>query len=165
MQQPGVLNFAIVGILIVVLVWRNARPQTMTVSRLWMVPAFMVVITAVLIAGTVVQHAAIWALLGALVVGIIAGIPVGLARGHHSKVTHAPKSGNIIVEPSIVTMMIWLAAFGLKYAVKFFLPHAGSGVLVLSDGFIAFAVASVVAARYMIFKKFKALQPASAATP
>ncbi|MEO6912714.1 MAG: hypothetical protein ABI182_01660, partial [Candidatus Baltobacteraceae bacterium] len=159
------LNFVIVGVLIVVLVWRNARPQTMTVSRLWIAPAFMVVITAVLIAGTVVQHAAIWALLVALAVGIIAGVPVGLARGHHSKVSHAPKSGSIVVEPSIVTMMIWLAAFGLKYAVKFFLPHAGSGLLVFSDGFIAFAVASVVAARYVIFTKFKALEPVTAPTP
>ncbi len=162
MQQAQVLNFAIVAVLVAILVWRNSRPQTMTVSRLWIAPAFMVVITVLLIAGTVMPHAALWELLVALIAGLIAGIPVGLARGHHSKVTHAPKSGRIIVEPSIVTMMIWLAAFGLKYAVKFFLPHAGTGVLVFSDGFIAFAVASVLAARYVIFKKFKALEPAAA---
>ncbi|MDQ2680696.1 MAG: DUF1453 family protein [Candidatus Eremiobacteraeota bacterium] len=165
MHQTQLLNVAIVGVLIVIVVWRNARPQTMTVSRLWIMPAFMVLVTAFLIVGTVAQHAAIWLLAIALVIGIIAGVPVGLARGHHSRVRHADKSGRIVVEPSVVTMVIWLAAFGLKYAVKYFAPHAGPGVLVFSDGFIAFAVASVVAARYVIFKKFKALEAPVASAP
>lgn len=63
----------------------------------------------------------------------------------------------LIVDPSLVPLLIWIGAFGLRFGLRQFLPHAGPTALAAGDGFLAFAVASVVASRYVILTRFKAL--------
>lgn len=146
------------------IVFRNMRPQKLNMSRLWVLPGMLVLLSAfVIFGGTYAEYAngldapPVWELILAVATGIVLGIPLGLARGHASKVRLSEQKGILIVDPSIVVMIIWLAAFAVKYGLKSILPNAGPGLIVVSDGFLAFAVASVVTVRYVLFQKFKEL--------
>ncbi|MFN2527202.1 MAG: CcdC protein domain-containing protein [Candidatus Baltobacteraceae bacterium] len=166
LQQGGspVSTVLIVIVMAAFIVFRNMRPQKLNMSRLWILPGILVLLSAFVIFGaTYAQYAngvdtpPVWELIAAVAIGIVLGIPLGLARGHASKVRLSEEKGILIVEPSIAVMLIWLAAFALKYGLRAILPNAGPGLIVVSDGFLAFAVASVVTVRYVLFRKFKEL--------
>lgn|GEM_PF-1789886 len=172
MQQGGspLSTVLIVTVMAAFIVFRNMRPQKLNMSRLWILPGILVLLSAFVIFGaTYAQYAngvdtsPVWELIVAVAIGVVLGVPLGLARGHASKVRLSEKKGILIVEPSIVVMLIWLAAFALKYGLRAILPHAGPGLIVVSDGFLAFAVASVVTVRYVLFQKFKELHITQAA--
>ena len=65
-----------------------------------------------------------------------------------------------LVAPSIVPLLIWLVAYGARFALRAFLPDAGVSALAATDGLLAFAVASVISSRYVIAQKFLRLQEA-----
>ena len=142
-------------------VLRNLRPQKMTVSRFWIFPILMVALSGfVLWTSVVASPHAPWLGVVAGVIGVALGIPFGIARGHHSRIRLADH-GTFYVDPSIIVMLIWLAAFAVRYAIRAFLPEAGSLTLAVSDGALLFAIASLVVARLMIFRKYEALLAAA----
>jgi hypothetical protein len=55
-------------------------------------------------------------------------------------------------------MLIWLGAFGIRYAIRIFLPTAGDLTLGVSDGLLVFALTSVIVARIVIFRKYLTLK-------
>lgn len=140
-----------------VIVFRFMRPQRMTASRLWIGPVVMILLTGFVALSTVEAHAPLGAVALAMAIGVVAGVPFGLLRGRHSIVRKTDNPKVLMVEPSIIPLLIWLAAFGLRFAIRAFVPNAGPGALAASDGFLAFAVASVIAARYVIAQKFQEL--------
>ncbi len=166
MQQAGspVSTVLIVIVMAAFIVFRNLRPQKLNMSRLWILPGILVLLSAFVIFGSTYAEYAngleappVWESIVSVAIGIALGIPLGLARGHASKVRLSEQKGILIVEPSIVVLLIWLAAFAVKYGLKSVLPNAGPGLIVVSDGFLAFAVASVVTVRYLLSQKFKEL--------
>ena len=144
-------------------VFRNSRPQKMTVGRFWISPALYVVITGVLMWATLAEPipGLVVAGLIASAIGLVLGIPLGIARGHHSQVRLGETPGTFIVDPSIVVMLIWLGAFAVRFAVRMYLPNAGPFAIGATDGLIVFAIASVVTARVVIFRKYQALAAAA----
>lgn len=163
------MTVLIVILFAAIFVVRNLRPQKLNMSRLWVMPGVLVVLSLFVVGGGIyaeyangLQGPPLWELMLAVLVGIAAGIPLGLARGHASKVRLADQKGVLIVEPSVVVMVIWLAAFALKYGLKAILPNAGPGLMAVSDGFLLFAASSVVTVRYVLYTKFKELHVQSA---
>ena len=157
MQRPELYTLISFLIVAVVIVFRFTRPMRLTASRLWIAPAILVALTAFVIWGSVEAHASASAIGIAVVLGAAFGVPFGLLRGRHSRVRKTENPKVLLVEPSLIPFLIWLLAFGLRFAIRTFLPRAGPGTMAASDGFLAFAVASVIAARYVIAEKFKAL--------
>ena len=152
-------NVAITLAVLALVVYRNSRPQRMTVARFWILPGIVVLMTAFLMWSTLAASVpgVLVAGLIASVVGVALGIPVGIARGHHSNVKLGTSPGTFIVEPSIVVMLIWIGAFAVRYAVRLLLPNAGAMTLAATDGLVLFAVTSVLVARIVIFRKYLAL--------
>jgi hypothetical protein len=152
------MMLAVVGLV----VYRNSRPQKMTVGAFWIFPVLVVVLTGWLMWTTLAIHVPGVFLAGGIasIVGLALGIPLGIARGHHSNVRLGERPGTFVVDPSIVVMLIWLGAFALRFIVRMYLPTAGPGLLATTDGLVVFAVASLVTARIIIFRKYQALAAA-----
>ena len=171
MDQHGQMpptTYIIIFAAVALFIYRNMRPQKLTAARLWILPIFLVLLTALSIWGTSSlavpgsSPPAAWMVLLAIGIGLAAGIPLGLARGRASSVRLAEKEGTMIVEPSMIFAFIWLVAFALRFGLRLIVPHAGGAYFAISDGSIVFAASSIVALRYVLFTKFRALHLDSA---
>lgn len=146
-------------LILALVVYRNSRPQRMTVGRFWIFPGIVVILTAWLMWSTLAAPVPGIALAAgiACAIGLVLGIPLGIARGHHSQVRLGETPGTFIVDPSIVVMLIWLGAFAVRFIVRLYLPNAGPVALGATDGLVLFAVTSVLTARIVIFGKYREL--------
>ena len=153
------LTYLIILTALALVIFRNMRPQTMNISRLWLMPLILLVLVAVSFWATSVELpvSMIWLPVVAVIVGLAVGIPFGILRGRHSKMRAGDKPGIIIVEPSAITLILFFVAFAARYLIRFFMPTAGPIAIAPADGFLAFAIASVIASRFILFKRFKAL--------
>ena len=144
-------------------IYRQSRPMKLTLLGLWLLPAFLILISIFSIAVTSLAQvpgiAAPAPLLVAVAVlaGLAAGIPLGLTRGRASTVRLGDTKGTMIVEPSLLFALIWFAAFALRFGLRALIPMASPAYFALSDASLAFAVSAIVALRYVLFGKFKAL--------
>jgi hypothetical protein len=143
-------------VLAIVIVVRFLRPIRMHAARLWASPAILVLLSIVLIAGSAERTSPATIAL-AVVVGVVLGLPFGFLRGRHTDVRKTEDPQVLLVAPSIVPLIIWLVAYGARFALRAFLPEAGVTAQATTDGLLAFAVASVVSARYVIAQKFREL--------
>lgn len=146
-------------VLAVVIVVRFLRPIRMRAARLWVAPVILVALSLIVIGGSVEREAPA-AIAVAAVAGLIFGLPFGLLRGRHTDVRKTDDPQVLLVAPSVVPLIIWLVAYGARFALRAFLPEAGVTAQAASDGLLTFAVASVVASRYVIAQKFRELQAA-----
>ena len=98
-----------------------------------------------------------------LLVGIVAGLPFGVLRGLHTDVRLTDRPGVMYLGSSWITMLIYVAAFGLRYAVRMMLPSRGVSS-VIGDALLAFALGFIVASYVVIYQKYErelAQQPAA----
>lgn len=163
MTQQQLIQWIPMLLVLGLVIYRNSRPQVMNEVRFWVAPVLVVLLTGFMFYGAyeTTPGAMTFALI-ASAVGLVLGIPLGIARGHHSQVRLHDKDGHFIVDPSLVVMLIWLGAFGVRFAIRAFLPHAGDLTTGISDGLVVFAVASVIVARIVIFRKYLALKASNA---
>ena len=129
----------------------------MRASRLWVAPAIVILLTIFLVFGEMEQHVSPLGISLGLALGLALGLPFGLLRGRHTDVRKTDDPKVLVVQPSIAPLLIWLVAFGGRFALRAFLPQAGPDAIAASDGLLAFAVASIVGARYVIAQKFREL--------
>lgn len=157
--QQNLTTYLIIIAALALVIFRNLRPQTVTVSRLWLMPAILLVLGLITFWATSAQMppSALWISAAAILIGVSVGIPFGIVRGHHSKVRAGKRPGTFIVEQSAITLLVFLLAFAVRFLIRFFVPQAGPGLIASSDGFLAFAIASVVTARYVLYARFKGL--------
>jgi hypothetical protein len=149
----------LVSILVVavVIVVRFLRPIRMRASRLWVSPAILILLTIFLVFGEMEQRASPLGISLGLILGLALGTPFGLLRGRHTDVRKTDDPKVLVVQPSIAPLLIWLVAFGGRFALRAFLPTAGPDAVAASDGLLAFAVASIIGSRYVIAQKFREL--------
>src|SRR5580698_10300729 len=143
-------------VLAVVIVVRFMRPIRMRAARLWVSPAILVVLSLVLV-GASAEQTPPGTIAIAGIAGLVLGLPFGLLRGRHTDVRKTEQPGVLLVAPSIVPLIIWLVAYGARFALRAFLPEAGVTAQAASVGLLAFAVASVISSRYVIAQKFREL--------
>jgi hypothetical protein len=162
-QQPPFATTAIIyAIAIALFVWRIARPQRMSVVRLWIMPVVLLALTALSIWANAYAAARIgqappppWQLALVLLIGATLGVPLGFLRGRHSEVKPTDRPGVLFVHSSPLIIVIWLAAFVARAAVRAYLPHAQSGAALGGDALLAFAMAALITSYYAIYKKYR----------
>lgn len=153
-------------IVIGVVVWRNLRSQKISLARLFLTPVLFVVIIGITVWGNgFIAVSSPLTIAIALLIGIALGIPVGLLRGRHTTVRPSDRPRVMILDASWQTMAIYLGAFGIRYLARLAFPLTSPLGSAIGDGALAFAGATIIAAYYVIYRKFKALeaQPAAAA--
>ena len=158
MQHGGAASAAIYVLFIgLVVYFRLLRPVRLRASRLWTGPIILVFVTGLLIWESYEGHVALPVIAGAVVIGFVLGLPLGLLRGRHTKVEPTGQPGVLIVQPAIIPLAIWGIAFLARFAVRYFLPHAGTTALASTDGLIAFALGSIIGARFVLAQRFREL--------
>lgn len=154
---PPWAQFVPLAIVAILLVVRLARPQRITVTRMWVGPIILVLLCAFAIyAGETFHPAPAWEIALALLVGAIAGVPLGILRGMHTDVRPTDRRGVMYLGSSWVTGAIFVFAFGIRYAVRAFASRQGALSGAVGDGVLGFAIAFIVASYIVIFRKYEA---------
>lgn len=163
-QPPLTMTLLIYVVAIAVFVWRMSRPQRTTVFGLWFRPILLLIITGFAIWSsnfTLVAMGQIppplWEIAAVLILGAAFGVPLGLLRGRHSEVKPTERRGVMYVHSSPVIVIIWIAAFVARAALRYLLPGAQRGASVWGDGLLAFAVAALITSCFMIYAKYRDL--------
>jgi hypothetical protein len=142
----------------VVLAIRMLRPQRISVTRMWVSPIVLCALTAwVIYANNLMNPAPPFEIALGLLIGGIAGVPFGILRGMHTDVRPTDRPGVMYLGSSWVTLIIFAAAFGLRYAIRLMLPQHGSLTGTVGDGLLAFAIVFIGASYVVIFRKYEAL--------
>jgi len=158
-QQHGGATAALIYVLVIgaIVYFRLLRPVRLRASRLWTGPLLLCAVTGFLVWESFEQNVSFALIASAVVIGIVLGFPLGLLRGRHTKVQPTGEPGVLVVQPAIIPLAIWGIAFLARFAVRYFLPHAGPVALAASDGAIAFALGSIIGARFVIAQRFREL--------
>lgn len=164
-SQPSVTSTLVIYALALgILVWRFSRPQKMAVWRLWFMPLLLLILTAynlyltpqlALLEGTVAPPA--WQTAFAALVGLAAGIPLGMVRGRHSDVSLGDRPNTIYIKSSMVVLFVWLGAFALKALLRY-VAHGSPVAIALGDGLLVFAISALITSYVMIWQKYQTLR-------
>jgi hypothetical protein len=159
--NPLYTQVAIYVVIAALLIFRNTRPQRLTITRMFVSPAIFAVLTALTIwGGQQVTPAPPWEIAVALVLGALAGIPLGLLRGHHTTVRATEKPGVMYLDPSWIVLAIWLGAFAARSFLRYIFA-GGPLAAVVGDGLLMFAATTIIVSYYAIYKKYKELEVAA----
>jgi nitrate/nitrite transporter NarK len=155
-------NQLILYVLIVAyIIFRVSRPQRISVVRLWITVGAAMVLPAVVVYPSVVfLHVAVWEIAIAALVGLVFGVPIGLLRGHHTPVSTTETHGVMRLGASWTTALIYLLAFGGRFAIRLVLPPTSPLGNVVSDGLIFFAIGIIGATYYAVYRKYEQLDHA-----
>src|SRR5579862_3293652 len=128
MQSSGTapvwVQFIPYVIVVIILTVRFLRPQRISVTRMWIAPIILCAIAGLAIYGAAIANPApVWMIALGIVLGGIAGIPFGILRGMHTDVRPTNKPGVMELGTSWITMAIFIGAFGLRFAIRSFMPQ------------------------------------------
>lgn len=125
---------------------------------MWITPILLCALTAwAIYANELLNPAPPLEIALGLVVGAAAGIPFGILRGVHTDVRPTDRRGVMHLGSSWVTVVIFVVAFGLRYAARMLMPHRGSLAAAIGDGLLAFAISFIVTSYVVIFRKYERL--------
>ena len=159
----GVLGTQIIVWIFVVglVLYRSSRPQRISVTRMWIMAAVLMLVAAMVIySGETLFPAPAWQIALGLLIGTAAGIPVGLLRGAHTQVSTTDRPGVLHLGPSWATAAIYLAAFGVRAIIRFFVPMNSPLGTVAGDGALMFAIVILATTYYVVYRKYEALSAA-----
>ena len=158
-------NIAIYVVVIALILYRVSRPQRISVTRMWIWVGMLMLLAAFAVYGSAVMfHPAPWEIVVSAVLGLVLGVPLGLLRGHHTQVSATARHGVMRLGASWITALIYLAAFGGRFAVRLVLPPTSAVGNVVSDGLIFFAIGIIGATYYAVYRKYEQLDHATPAS-
>ncbi|MBV8345954.1 MAG: hypothetical protein JO190_13310 [Candidatus Eremiobacteraeota bacterium] len=127
-------------------------------TRMWITPILLCALTAwAIYANELLNPAAPQEIVLGVLAGAIGGIPFGILRGMHTEVRPTDRRGVMYLGSSWITVVIFAAAFGLRYAARMLMPHRGSLAATLGDALLAFAIAFIATSYLVIFRKYERL--------
>jgi hypothetical protein len=154
---PGWAQLLPLAIVLVLLTIRTIRPTRISITRMWLTPIILCGLAAFAVyANETLQPAAPWLVAAGLLAGLAAGVPFGILRGMHTDVRPTDRPGVMYLGSSWITMVIFLGAFGLRFAVRDLMPRHGAISGVIGDALLAFAIAFIAASYIVIFRKYEA---------
>ena len=157
-------NIAIYVVLIALVLYRSSRSQRISVARMWFYAILLMFLAGLAISGSfVLFRPPVWQIGAAVVLGLLAGIPVGLLRGHHTQVRATERHGVMQLGPNWATAAIYIGAFVARFIIRSLLPPTSAVGNVVSDGLLFFAVGIVGATYFAVYQKYEALDHATTA--
>ncbi|HTU71056.1 MAG TPA: hypothetical protein VMF11_12150 [Candidatus Baltobacteraceae bacterium] len=154
-------NLLILVVIMAIVLYRSSRPQRTSVGRMWAFAVILILLAAVSIYGSFAQfNPPIWQIAAAVVLGLAAGIPLGLLRGHHTQVSATDRHGVMQLGPSWATALIYVGAFVGRAVIRLMLPPTSGVGNVVGDGLLFFAIGIIGATYYAVYRKYEALDHA-----
>jgi sugar phosphate permease len=149
-------------VFIALILFRASRPQRISVTRMWVMAIILMLIGAFAIYGyEQLNPAPAWEIAAAMALGIAAGIPVGVLRGHHTQVSATDRHGVMQLGPSWATAGIYIGAFALRLVLRMLAPPASPLGTVVGDGVLIFAIAIIGTTYFVVYRKYEALDHAT----
>lgn len=160
------MQFIPLIIIVALLAVRMIKPQRISVTRMWVMPLILCVISAWVIYENNHLFPAPPLEIGlALAIGAVVGLPFGILRGMHTTVRPTERPGVMYLGSSWATLAVFVVAFVLRYAVRAVLPMHATITAVVGDGLLAFAIVFLAVSYAVIFRKYEAEAAARAAMP
>ena len=129
---------------------------------MWVTPIFLCALTGwVIYANELLNPAPPYEIAIGVVIGALCGIPFGIVRGMHTVVRPTERRGVMYLGSSWITLLIFVAAFGLRYGVRAVMPQHGSLAGTIGDALLGFAIAFIAASYVVIFRKYERLAQGS----
>src|SRR5215469_12615232 len=105
------------------ILFRASRPQRISVTRMWVMAIILMLLGCFAIWGyQETNPAPVWEIVVAIVLGVAAGIPVGILRAHHTQVSATDKHGVMQLGPSWITAGIYIGAFVFRAILRSLVP-------------------------------------------
>lgn len=159
-REQILIYIVVIGLVL----FRASRPQRISVARIWIFAGILMVLCGFVIYVSVIHfNPPPWQILVSVVVGLVAGIPLGLFRGYHTRVSATNRRGVMQLGPSWMTAIIYLAAFGARTLIRYFVPATSAVGMVVSDGLMVFAIGIIGATYFAVYRKYEALDHAGTA--
>lgn len=161
LSQQTATTIVVYIVVAALMIFRYSRPQKMSLTRMWVAPIFFTAMTAFAIWGSQqLNPAPAWAIVVAIVGGLILGAPLGILRGKHTGVRATEKAGVMYLDASWVVLALWLGAFIVRRIIQSVMPP-GATSTIIGDGLIVFAMSTVAISYFEIYKKYRALEHAA----
>jgi hypothetical protein len=151
-------TIAIIAVFVAFAIYRNTRPRKLTVATMWMLPILLGGLAAFAIWGSQQMFPApAWAIVVAVVGGMILGTPLGVLRGRHTDVRATDTPGVMYLHPSLIPFALYLGAFAVRWAIRAMMPP-GLTASIVGDGLLVFAMWTIIVSYYEIYKKYRGLE-------
>ena len=157
------LPLAIIGIVFAFRYRNLSKPRAFKTGRLWIAPVLLAGLVAFMIV-TMPPSPAGWA---ALAFGAVIGAALGWKRGHLMHFERDPASGDLLIRQSPAALLMVLGVLATKRLLSAGIGldpgQAGAGgalsggALILTDGLLGFALGMVIAIRWTLWQRAKAV--------
>lgn len=163
-----VLPIAVI-LIVFALRYRNLnKPRPFNARRLWLVPAIIAAAAGLFLVNFPPSAIGWLIMLFAALVGVFAGIK----RGQLMHLDRDPQTGGLLIRQSPAALLFVFAILAARRAIAFETgARSGAGpgpggqippeALLVTDGLMAFALAMVVAMRWTLWQRAKAVPPHS----
>jgi hypothetical protein len=143
---------------VVILAIRLVKPQRISVTRMWITPILLCVLTGwAIYANDLINPAPSAEIALGLILGAAVGLPFGILRGMHTDVRPTDRRGVMYLGSSWITLLIFVGAFAVRYVARILMPQRGSLTGIVGDAVLAFAIAFIAASYVVIFRKYEKL--------
>lgn len=156
------------GIVVVVLVLRNARPRRLKIERLWTLPAIYVALaaTALYQAPPPLTATSLAILVGAVVIGAA----IGWQRGRFTQIHIHPETHELTSRASVVGLVFIFAILAVRIAGRDLLAGNAARLrlplIAITDAFLLLAIAMLSVQRLEVWQRAsRMLAEAKAAAP
>ena len=107
--------------------FRELRERRVRLRSIWIRPGIVALFTLALIAGAFATRGTnVGVLAVAVVAGVVLGIVTGLLVVRSTTFRAASERGAVLVQGSIITVIVWVTAFALRYVARYVFAGAGT---------------------------------------
>ena len=161
------ITLALVLLVVVRFLFRELRQRKIRLRTVWIRPAILGVLTAVLVAAAfAVPGTNVGVLAVSLVVGAVLGIVTGTLVVGSTTFAPAGERGAVLAKGGTVTVIVWVVAIALRFVAR--LAFAGTGAspaaqFELNAGLLALVTAAFVVVALAFHRAINRLAPGPAA--
>jgi hypothetical protein len=158
----GYLTYLIPVLVLAMVLRRSLRGQRLKVDRLWVIPALLVIATAMMLSQAPPTDPAA---IATLVLVTLLGAAIGWQRGRLTRISLDAETGVLTSKASAAAVILILAVFALRFGVKTWLdehPHKDAWAAIAADGLLLFGVGGISVARIEMWIRCKRLMAAGA---
>jgi hypothetical protein len=147
-------------------IWRMSRtghrPRGLRLDRLWIIPAIMAVLVALLLSRTHLQGETLLVAAAAVLGGA-----VGWWRGGMMRISINPRTNLLMQEASPLALLFLLGLFVVRFGLHFVLATGGARhiAIIATSALAVFGLAMVTLQRLEMFLRARRLLAGHAATP
>ncbi|MFM5916055.1 MAG: hypothetical protein ACKOOL_00810 [Novosphingobium sp.] len=157
-----VLPIAVILIVFAVRFRNLSKPRPFNAGRLWLAPALISLVAAAFLF-TSPPDATGWAI---VVVGAALGLGAGLLRGRLMHLERDP-AGHLLMRQSPLALLFLVGIMAARRGLAYELGaggadasgHLSAATLWVTDGLLGFALAMVIAMRWVLWQRAKAVPP------